>query len=55
MAHGPCLYVLKLFICQKGFFCNGKKLSPLDVDYQWKEQAKTIARLDDLKKPIEIP
>ena len=31
------------------------KLTPLYVDYQWKEQAKTRARLEKLKKPRVIP
>ena len=46
MAHGPCLYVLKPFICQKSFFSlvililimrPKVQLTPLDVDYQQKE------------------
>ena len=64
MTHGPCLYVLKLFICKKGFlsltlliFIMRPKvqLIPLDVDYQRKERAKARARLDKLKKPRVIP
>ena len=65
MAHGPCLYVLKLFICQKRFFFSlvlliltmrlKVQLTPLDVDYQRKEQAKTRAQLEELKKPRVIP
>ena len=31
------------------------QLTPLDVDYQRKERAKTRARLDKLKKPRVIP
>ena len=31
------------------------QLTPLDVDYQWKERAKTRARLKELKKPRVIP
>ena len=31
------------------------QLTPLDVDYQWKELAKTRARLDKLTKPRVIP
>ena len=64
MTHGSCLYVLKLFVCKKCFlyfvfliFIMRPKvqLIPLDVDYQWKEQAKTRARLEELKKPRVIP
>ena len=31
------------------------KLTPLDVDYQREERAKTRAQLDELKKPKIIP
>ena len=31
------------------------QLTPLDVDYQRKEQAKTRALLEELKKPRVIP
>ena len=31
------------------------QLAPLDVDYQRKEQAKTQAQLEELKKPRVIP
>ena len=31
------------------------QLTPLDMDYQCKEQAKTQARLDEVKKPRVIP
>ena len=64
IAHEPCLYVLKLFICQKGFLSFAflifimrlkVQLTLLDVDYQRKERAKTRARLDELKKPRVIP
>ena len=31
------------------------QLTPLDVDYQWKERAKVRAHLEELKKPRVIP
>ena len=53
----------KAFICQRfsSLFSNHSIMRPelqhtcLDVDYQREEQAKTRARLDDLKKPKVIP
>ena len=59
MAHEPYLYVLKLFICQESFISlvllilimrPKVKLTPLDVDYQQKERAKTRARLEEVNK-----
>ena len=62
MAHGPCLYD-KAFICQRlsSLFSHNYtmrpkvQLTPLDVNCQQEEQAKTRARLDELKKPKVIP
>ena len=62
MAHGPCLYD-KTFICQRlhsllshhSIMRPKVQLTPLDVDYQREEQAKTRVRLDELKKLKVIP
>ena len=56
MAHGPCLYG-KAFICQRlsSLFSHLStmrpkvQLTPLDVNYQREEQAKTGVQLDELK------
>ena len=59
MAYGLCLYEKALYIkdsiSHDSTMRPKVKLTPLDVDYQREERAKTRARLDELKKPKVIP